>query len=119
MVIKFNGEKERERTIIAVDFDGTLSFGEWPEVGPANDNLFNFLKEKQKKGDAIILWTCRAGRELENAVEFCKDKGLIFDAVNDNIPEIVEMYGCNSRKITCDYYIDDKAVMADKFMLYI
>ena len=25
-----------------------------------------------------------------------------FDAVNDNLPEIIEMYGTNSRKITCD-----------------
>jgi hypothetical protein len=36
---------------------------------------------------------------------------LEFDAINDNLPEIVEMYGNNSRKITCDYYIDDKAVL--------
>ena len=81
--------------IIAVDFDGTLSMGEWPEVGPANTNLFDFLKRKQDQGDRLILWTCRAGEPLEKAVDFCKENGLIFDAVNDNLPEIVEMYGNN------------------------
>ncbi|HOO80126.1 MAG TPA: hypothetical protein PLQ04_07040 [Lachnospiraceae bacterium] len=45
---------------------------------------------------------------MSNAVEWCHHHGLEFDAINDNLPEIVELYGNNSRKITCDYYIDDK-----------
>ena len=98
--------------IIAVDFDGTLSFGEWPDVGPANKDLFRFLLHRQKEGDRIILWTCRAGDELALAVEWCRMKGLEFDAVNDDLPEIIEQYGGNSRKISCDYYIDDRAVSA-------
>lgn len=40
-------------------------------------------------------------------------KALTFDAVNDNLPEIIEMYGNTSRKITCDYYIDDKAILPE------
>ena len=95
--------------ILAVDFDGTLSFGEWPEVGPANYALFEYLKRRQMLGDKLILWTCRAGEALENAVDFCSDNGLEFDAVNDNLPEITEKYGNNSRKISCDLYIDDRA----------
>ena len=50
---------------------------------------------------------------MQDAVDFCRDNGLIFDAVNDNLPEIVEQYGSNSRKITCDIYIDDKAYNVD------
>ncbi len=98
--------------ILAVDFDGTLSFGEWPEVGPANYSLINYLKGRQRLGDKVILWTCRAGQALDIAVEWCLDNGLEFDAVNDNLPEITEKYGNNSRKISCDVYIDDKAVNA-------
>ena len=41
----------------------------------------------------------------------CWEHQLEFDAINDNLPEIVEMYGINSRKITCDNYIDDNAVL--------
>ncbi len=104
------------RTIFAVDFDGTLSFGQWPEVGPANIELFDFLKERQSDGDRLILWTCRAGKELDEAIVFCKEYGLCFDAVNDNLPEIIEKYGCNSRKISCDYYIDDRAVLVNDFL---
>lgn len=96
--------------ILAVDFDGTLSLGEWPEVGPANNDLIEFLMKRKIKGDKIILWTCRSGKELDSAVEFCRNRGLSFDAVNDNLPEVIEMYGNNSRKISCDYYIDDKAI---------
>lgn len=99
--------------IFAVDFDNTLSFGEWPSVGPANKELFDFLLRRQMYGDKLILWTCRAGKPLQDAVDFCRDNGLIFDAVNDNLPEIVEQYGSNSRKITCDIYIDDKAYNVD------
>lgn len=101
--------------IIATDFDGTISMGEWPSVGPANDKLVRFLIKRQRMGDRLILWTCRAGEELEKAVEYCHTLGLSFDAVNDNLPEIVEKYGSNSRKITCDVYIDDRAVHIDDY----
>ncbi len=102
--------------VFAVDFDGTLSMGAWPEVGPANKRLIDFLIRKQKEGDKLILWTCRAGEPLERAVEFCRDNGLHFDAVNDNLPETIEKYGENSRKITCDVYIDDRACSADSYV---
>ncbi len=105
-------EKSESRKVIAVDFDGTLSFGQWPKVGPANDKLVRFLQKRQVLGDKLILWTCRVGKELTLAVEWCKQQGLIFDAVNDNLPEIVALYGTNSRKVSCDYYIDDKAILA-------
>lgn len=98
--------------VIAVDFDGTLSFGQWPEVGPANDKLVRFLQNRQGMGDKLILWTCRVGNELKLAVEWCRRQGLTFDAVNDNLPEVIALYGTNSRKVSCDYYIDDKAVLA-------
>ena len=103
--------------VFAVDFDGTLSFGKWPETGPANNGLIDFLRKRQSAGDKVILWTCRAGDALDTAVEWSRDKGLVFDAVNDNLPEIVELYGTNSRKISCDFYIDDKAIGGNSYKL--
>lgn len=97
--------------ILAVDFDGTLSFGKWPGAGPANQELIEFLIKRKRMGDKLILWTCREAKALETAVSWCEENGLRFDAVNDNIPEIVEIYGVNSRKIGCDFFIDDRAVM--------
>lgn len=55
--------------------------------------------------------TCRIGEALSNAVAWCRDYSLEFDAINDNLPEIVEFYGSNSRKITCDWYIDDRSLL--------
>ncbi len=101
--------------ILAVDFDGTLSYGEWPEVGPANHGLIEYLKERKFLGDKLILWTCRAGEALDRAVSFCQDNGLEFDAINDNLPEITQKYGNNSRKVSCDVYIDDRAVNAGSY----
>lgn len=100
----------RDYKIFAVDFDGTLSLGEWPAIGSPNGAMIAFLKEQARAGHKLILWTCRAGEQLREALEWCRELGLRFDAVNDNLPEIVAEYGNNSRKITADYYIDDKAV---------
>ena len=97
--------------IIAVDFDGTLCFSKWPELGEPNKPLIEYLKSWRNQGNKLILWTCRAGEALDKAVSWCQDQQLYFDAVNDNLPEVIEMYGNNSRKITCDYYIDDKAML--------
>lgn len=104
--------------VFGVDFDGTLSFGKWPECGPANDGLIEFLKRRKSSGDKLILWTCREGDDLERAVVWCTTKGLAFDAVNDNLPEIIEQYGGNSRKISCDFYIDDKAIIGNMYRLF-
>ena len=96
---------------IAVDFDGTLCFSKWPELGQPNEALIAYLREWKQNGNKLILWTCRAGEALSKAVEWCREQNLEFDAVNDNLPEIIELYGNNSRKVTCDYYIDDKAML--------
>ena len=103
--------------VFGVDFDGTLSYGQWPGCGPANDGLINFLKRRKESGDKLILWTCREGDDLEMAVKWCQEQGICFDAINDNLPEIIEKYGCNSRKISCDFYIDDKAVAGNIYKL--
>lgn len=97
-----------DHDIVAVDFDGTLCANRYPLIGIPNDPLILALISQQGLGDKIILWTCRSGRFLDEAVEWCRERGLIFDAVNDNVPEAIAEFGGNSRKIYADYYIDDK-----------
>ena len=96
---------------IAVDFDGCLCEAKWPDIGEPRIPVIQELIMQQADGAKVILWTCREGEQLKAAVMWCLNHGLKFDAINDNLPEIVEMYGNNSRKITCDYYIDDKAIL--------
>ncbi|MBP5383537.1 MAG: hypothetical protein J6Y57_01020 [Lachnospiraceae bacterium] len=98
------------KMIYAVDFDGTLSLGRWPEVGEPNKPLFEFLIREQAAGAKVILWTNRTGGLLMGAIEYCKHRGLVFDAVNRNLPELIELYENDCRKISADVYIDDKAL---------
>lgn len=97
--------------VIAVDFDGTLCRDEYPEFGEPNLELIEYLKRQQETGWRLILWTCRTGPLLEAAVSWCYiEHGLIFDAVNDNIPGLVAAYGgSNPRKVYADIYIDDRS----------
>lgn len=105
---------ESNYKIYAVDFDQTLAFGSYPIAEKPNVMLMHKLTGLQKEGNKIILWTCRNGKPLEDAIKLCLDCGLEFDAVNENLPEILAMYdNKDSRKITADYYIDDKAIGID------
>jgi len=93
----------------AVDFDGTLTItNEYPELGIANIYLIDWLIGERNKGNKVILYTCRSGELLNEAIEFCNKRGLHFDAINENLPENIEKYGGDTRKIHADYYIDDR-----------
>lgn len=92
---------------IAVDFDGTIVEHKYPEIG--EELLFSIetIKELQRQQHLIILWTFRSGKHLEEAVEYCRKRGLEFYAVNKNYPEEV-IDESQSRKINADLFIDDR-----------
>lgn len=94
--------------IYAVDFDGTLCRDRYPEIGEPKTAVIRFVKRLRQHGDKLILWTCRSGDDLDAAVAWCEAVGITFDAVNDNLPENVERYKNNCRKVNADYYIDDR-----------
>ena len=99
-----------KRKIIAVDFDGTLFTDNYPEIGYPIWRTINYCKKQQYKGAILILWTCRNGANLTEAVEMCESVGLRFDYVNENTKEnIMSFGGTDNRKIYADEYIDDKA----------
>lgn len=95
--------------IIAVDFDGTLCRNCYPDIGEPNLKLIAILKNLRRKGCRVILWTCRCGKLLEEAVQWCRQFQLTFDAVNENAEETLLKYGTDSRKIYADVYIDDRS----------
>jgi len=99
--------------IIAVDFDGTLCYSNWPELGEPNMPLIEYLRTQKKSGDKLILWTCRAG-EAKSKCLYTANAATSTDAEHpEMLAWLIEKYGNNSRKITCDYYIDDKAVLPE------
>ena len=95
--------------IVAVDFDGTLCVNVWPEIGAPRMGVIEYVKQRRRGGDRIILWTNRSGEQLRSALSWCSELGLEFDAVNENLPDIIAKFGSDCRKVYADEYVDDKA----------
>lgn len=99
-----------DAAIIAVDFDGTLCTDCYPAIGEPNHDLIEQLIRIRHAGSTkLILWTCRTGSALSAAVDWCSEKGLQFDAVNQNLQENIDKYGSDCRKVFADIYIDDRS----------
>ena len=94
--------------IIAVDFDGTIVEHKYPEIGNELPFAIDTLRKLTEQQHRIILWTVRRGELLQEAVDWCKARGVEFYAVNKNYPEEeleeTTMYG----KINADLFIDDR-----------
>jgi len=105
-----------KKLTIAVDFDGTLCEFAFPDIGKqkiGHRMLMDKLIELRKDGHKLILWTNRGDNEeyqvLTEAVEWCKERGLEFDTVNENLPNQKKLSGY-SPKVMADIYIDDRAL---------
>ena len=96
--------------IIAVDFDGTLVEDAFPEIGKKREWVWENVRKAQAEGAKIILWTSRDNGRLKDAVEFCTNNGLHFDAINDNLDECKVLFNNDTRKVFANEYWDDKAV---------
>ena len=95
--------------LIAVDFDGTIVEHKYPAIGPEIPFAIDTLKKLAADRHKLILWSVREGKLLEEAVEFCRQRGLEFYAINRDYPE--EEKGQNnhySRKLKVDLFIDDR-----------
>lgn len=96
--------------ILAIDFDGTLHCGEYPEIGVPAPYAIEKMRKLKELGHYIIINTCRCDRHLIAAINWLLEKGIPFDRVNDNHPLESKKYGSNSRKIFADVYVDDRQV---------
>ena len=98
--------------LIAVDFDGTIVEHRYPQIGKEIPFAIATLKQLQEERHLLILWSVREGELLEEAIEFCRQSGLEFYAVNANHPD--EQAGSHvahpCRKPKADLFIDDRNV---------
>lgn len=94
--------------IIAVDFDGTIVEDAYPKIGKPMLFAFDALKQLQAQGHRLVLWTYRHGKALNDAVEFCRENGIEFYAVNASFEEETYEIEKQSRKIHADIFIDDR-----------
>ena len=95
--------------IIAVDFDGTIVEHRYPQIGREIPFAIATLKQLQAERHLLILWSVREGKLLEEAVEYCRMRGVEFYAVNANHPDeqVKPDMTCPCRKVKADLYIDD------------
>ena len=97
--------------IIAVDFDGTIVEHKYPEIGQEVPFAIKTLKMLIKDQHRLILWSVREGALLDEAVEWCRARGVEFYAVNKDYPEEEkEKNNHFSRKLKADFFIDDRNV---------
>ena len=94
--------------IIAVDFDGTIVEHRYPAIGPELPFAIDTLKYLCAQRHKLILWTVREGELLDEAVAYCRRRGLEFYAVNKNYPEEKPTHEGYSRKLQADLFIDDR-----------
>nr|DAG17541.1 MAG TPA: nucleotidase 5'-nucleotidase [Bacteriophage sp.] len=97
----------KRKMIYSFDFDGTLCTNKFPQIGEPIQNVVNLARQVKSEGHYIILNTMREGKSLDEAIEWCKNQGIVFDAINDNLPHMKEYFNNNPRKIFANYYIDD------------
>ena len=96
---------------IAVDFDGTIVENRYPEIGDERMFATETLKMLIQDRHRLILWTCREGRLLDDAINWCKERGVEFWTINKDFPEEnVTKNQQFSRKIKADLFIDDRMV---------
>lgn len=91
--------------IIAVDFDGTIVEHKYPEIGKPVPFAIETLLQLQKENHQLLLWTVREGDLLQEAVDYCAQRGLHFYAANANFPEETSRV---PRKLNADMFIDDR-----------
>lgn len=96
--------------IIAVDFDKTLHLGEFPAIGIQVPNAKKVMQQLKRDGHYLIIWTCREGIDLTNAVNWLLENEIPFSRINDHKPHTAEQYGYVARKVYADIYIDDKQI---------
>lgn len=97
---------------IAVDFDGTIVENKYPKIGEERPFAIETLKMLIQEQHNLILWTVREGKSLEEAVEWCRQRGIEFYAVNKDYPEEKDDSSNRfySRKIKADIFIDDRNI---------
>lgn len=96
--------------LIAVDFDGTIVEHKYPAIGREIPFATDTLKHLIQDGHRLILWTIRHGRTLQEAIDWCKERGVEFYAVNSDYAEQDVEKEERSPKVKCDLYIDDRNV---------
>jgi len=95
---------------LAIDFDGTIAEDSFPEVGEIISGAAYFIDQLYGDGHKVIINTCRTGRYEGMAEDFLNEHSIPYHYINSNLPEKIQAYGQDCRKISADVYIDNRNV---------
>jgi hypothetical protein len=99
--------EQHQNLIIALDFDDTIF--DWKNSGYDLEYIRDLVRRCQKHLNAkVILFTCREGLVLSEAIDYCNDQGIGLWGVNKN-PD----HPPTSSKPFYNVLLDDKACLAE------
>ena len=93
--------------VISIDFDGTVVEHRYPKIGEERPKATETLRKLMEDGHKLVLWTVREGKLLDEAVEWCRERGVEFSAINETLKAETNEHSHNTRKIKADIYVDD------------
>lgn len=94
--------------IIAIDFDGTIARTDYPAILGEMPYAARVIRHLHAAGHYIIVWTCRHGNELTQAINWLLEHGIPFHRINDHNPDNLRRYGSGGPKVYAHCYVDDK-----------
>lgn len=98
--------------VIAVDFDGTIVEHKYPAIGEEKPFACEVLRMLIAERHRLILWTVREGKLLDDAIQWCKKRGVEFWAVNSDSSDMFKE--AKDRNLSCklnaDVFIDDSGI---------
>lgn len=113
-VVDMNDKVKDDTVILAVDFDGTICEVDYPGIGREREGAKEYINKLYDEGYMIVINTCRTNagevKAQDMAEEFLKLRGIKYHKINENMDHLIEVYGCDTRKISADVYIDDKCL---------
>ena len=95
--------KQHKNIIIGLDFDDTIY--PYRENFSNTDMTISLVKEAQKVGATVIVYTGSSPDRYDFIRQYCQEKGLRIDGINENV---ITPFGDN-RKIYANIYLDDRA----------
>lgn len=103
-----------KQVVLAIDFDGTICEVSYPEIGREREGAKEFINKLYDEGYLIVINTCRSDdgevKAAQMARDFLRLRGIKYHNFNENPQHLIEAYGCDTRKISADVYIDDKCL---------
>lgn len=98
--------KDGEGITLGIDFDGTIVTHEFPDIGELLPLALDTLRDFNRLGIKLVLWTVRSGDVLNDAIELLEREGISFVGYNENP---AQKSWSSSPKAYCNMYIDDAA----------